>query len=115
MYLQHSHYYSHNSFSSIQEQLMNDTNSNAFCVIGDLNARFGTLVRELPERVKLPDGSNYSYPYLPDDVRLPNDNALILSNICTETGMVLGNNLKTPINHFRSDKTYRKGSDWCLK
>ena len=94
---------------------MNDTNSNAFCVIGDLNARFGTLVRELPERVKLPDGSNYSYPYLPDDVRLPNDNALILSNICTETGMVLVNNLKTPINHFRSDKTYRKGSDWCLK
>ena len=107
-----SHYYSHNSFSSIQEQLMTDTNSNAFCVVGDLNARFGTLAREFPERVKLPESSNYSYPYLPDDVRVPNDNALILSNICMETGMVLVNNLKIPTNHFRSDKTYRKGSEW---
>ena len=60
----------------------------------------------------MPESSNYSYPYLPDDVRVPNDNALILSNICMETGMVLVNNLKIPTNHFRSDKTYRKGSEW---
>lgn len=66
---------------SIQEQLMTDTNSNAFCVVGDVNPRFGTLVRELPERVKLPDSINYSYPYLPDDVRVPNDNVVILSNM----------------------------------
>ncbi len=107
-----SQYYSHDSFSSIQEQPMTDTNSSVFCVIGDLNARFGTLARELPERVKLPDSINYSYPYLPDDVRLPNDNALILSNICVETGMLLVNNLKTPTDHFYSDKTYRKGCEW---
>lgn len=91
---------------------MTDTTSNAFCVIGDLNARFGVLARELPERVELPDSVNYSYPYLPDDVRVPNDNALILSNICMETGMVLVNNLRTPTKHFCSDKTYRKGREW---
>ena len=91
---------------------MTDTNSNKFCVVGDLNARFGTLARELPARVKLPDSINYSYPYLPDDVRVPNDNALILTNTCMDAGMVLVNNLKTPTNHFCSDKTYRKGSEW---
>ena len=107
-----SQYYSHYSFSSIQEQLMTDANSKAFCVVGDLNTRFGTLVRELSERVKLADGTNYSYPYLPDDVRVPNDNALILSNVCVETGMVLVNNLKTPTKHFFSDKTYKKGGEW---
>ena len=65
-------------------------------MVGDLNARFGIVVRALPERVKLPDSTDYSYPYLPDDVRVPNDNALILSNVCMETRMVLVNNLKTP-------------------
>ena len=91
---------------------------NAFCVVGDLNARFGILTREVPERVKLPDSTDYSYPYLPDDVRVPNDNAWILSNIvCMETGMVLVNNLKTPTNHFRSDKNIIIGKivNGCLK
>lgn len=75
---------------------MPDTSSEAFCVVGDLNARFGTPAWKLPEQVKLPDNTRYSHPCLPDDARVPNNNALILPNICMGTGMVLKNDLKTP-------------------
>ena len=107
-----SQYYSHISFSSIQEKLKTDESSCSYCIIGDLNARFGKYARELPRLIELPDSNLYSYPVLADDVQVPNDNAFILSTICKESGLLLVNNLKTPSKHFLSNKTYRKGNDW---
>ena len=107
-----SQYYSHDSFASIQEKIKTSEMCQRYVIIGDMNTRFGQLARELTEQVELPDGDNYSYPVLPDDIRVPNDNAFILSSICKESELVLINNLKTPFKHFVSKKTYKKGSEW---
>lgn len=87
---------------------MTVTKSITFCV-WKFERQIWNLARKLPERVKLPNRINHSYPYLLDDVRVLNDNALIPSNICMETRMVLVNNMKTPTNHLCSGKTSRKG------
>ena len=60
----------------------------------------------------MPDFDEYSYPVLPDEVNVPNENAFILSGICKECNLVLINNLKTNSKHFESKKTYRKGREW---
>lgn len=107
-----SHYYSHKSFADMQEKLKTSENCDEYCIIGDVNARFGMFARELPSQVEVPNHDIYSYPVIADDVRLPNDNAFILSSICKESKLLLVNNLKTPWNHFVGGKTYRKGKEW---
>lgn len=108
---QDSEYYSHYSFAAIQEKIKVNPNL-SFCVVGDLNARLGKRVRELPRLADFPDAASYTYPILPDDVPLPNDNATILSALCIEEKLLVINNLKTPDKHFFSKKTYRKHREW---
>ena len=78
-------------------------------VIGDMNARIGTSVKDLPDRIGL---TQYSYPVIPDPISTPNDNALAMLGICVEEHMLVVNNLKTPDIHFPSKKTFRKGRNW---
>ena len=96
-----SRYYSHDSFASVQEKLKTSEKCKEYCILGDMNARFGQYVRSLVQG-ELPDIDNYSYPVLPDDVQLPNENAFILSSVCKESGLLVLNNLQTPTNHFVS-------------
>ena len=110
-----SMYYSHVSFAKIQEKLQTCTTSVECVIIGDMNTRFGTLAKELPNMVGLPMCDNFSYPVIPDDVNVPNDNAFILSSICRESKLILLNNLKTPDKHFVSSKTYKKGDGLLRK
>ncbi len=104
-------YYSHESFSSIQEKILASYPCEECFLIGDMNTRFGSSVRDLMRFPGLMD-HEFSYPCIPDDVMFPNDNAFILSGICKETKLVVLNNLKTPTKHFMSNKTYRKGNEW---
>ncbi len=55
-----------------------------FCILGNMNARFGQSVRSLLEQDEVPGMENFSYPVLSDDVPLPNENAFILSSVCKE-------------------------------
>lgn len=80
--------------------------------MGDRNARFGASVRELLSVVEVPNCDYVSYPVIPDDVPVPSENAFILSSICQETNMLVLNNVKFGVHHFRSNKTYRKGREW---
>ena len=76
-------YFSHASFRAIQEKVKMANMSNVYFIIGDINACFRSMVRELPVQAQVPDSEGYSYPIIPDDVRAPNDNAYVLSTICS--------------------------------
>ena len=107
-----SQYYSHESFSAIQEKICSNYTHPECLFIGDMNTRFGRLARELPSLSEVPNHDQYSYPVLPDEINVPNDNAFILSSMCKESKLLLLNNLKTPKKHYISGKTFRKGNEW---
>ncbi|CAL4124081.1 unnamed protein product, partial [Meganyctiphanes norvegica] len=102
-------YFSYAQLSSIQEKIKTNACSNGCILIGDLNARLGVSVRELPDRVAV---SHFSYPVVPDPIQTPNDNATALLGICAEEQMLVINNMQTPDMHFTSKKTFRKGREW---
>ena len=104
-----SRYYSHESFSSIQEKIMSDGACKKCFIFGDMNTRLGSSVLELSEVVGLP---GYTYSQIADDVPLPNDNAFMLSSICKECKLFVVNDLKTPYKHFRGGKTFWKNGVW---
>ena len=83
-----------------------------FCIIGDMNARFGSSVRNIPLRSSTPGIVECTYPIIPDDVPLLNDNSYLLSNLCVDNSLVVVNNIKTATCHFPSNKTYKKGKQW---
>lgn len=57
---------------------MKTTDVNEKCVIiGDMNTRFGKSARDLANQAQLTDCDFYSYPVLPDEVNVPNENALV--------------------------------------
>ena len=56
--------------------------------------------------------SQYSYPYLPDPISTPNENATAMIGIGIEENMLVVNTLQTPDVHFTSKKTLRKGREW---
>ena len=66
-----SPYYTYQSFSTMQEKMTEAISGMKFCIIGDLNSRFGTYVKCLPARSEIPDAGNYSYPIIPDNVDTP--------------------------------------------
>ncbi len=107
-----SQYYSHESFSSIQEKVKTSETCKEFCILGDMNARFGQSVLSLLDQDKVPGMENFSYPVLPDNVPLPNENAFILSSVCKESELLVLNILEKPTNHFKSKKTYKQGTEW---
>ena len=96
---QDSEYYSHHSFAKVQEKMKaNPTLS--LCVIGDLNARLGKCVSELPRLACIPHAHPYTYPVLADNVTTQNENATILSALCIDEKMLVVNNLKTHCQYF---------------
>ena len=106
-----SMYYSNEYFSAIQEKIKSRPYKCSL-LMGDFNARFGSLVRCLPDRICSSDVGDFSYPVLPDDVQYPNDNASVLNTICIDSELLVVNNLKTPQQHFVSKKTFRRGENW---
>ena len=73
-----------------------------FCIIGDLNARFGTSVRNISLQSSNTDIKECTYPHIPDDISTPNDNAYLLSTICVDHNLLVLNNVKTPTKYFPS-------------
>ncbi|XP_071548805.1 uncharacterized protein [Panulirus ornatus] len=60
-------------------------------IFGDLNARFGHSVYELPVSL---EQSQCSYPSIPDPLPTPNENARVLLGICKDENLFVLNNLK---------------------
>ena len=57
-----SPYFSHNSFVSIHDKILANLGNNKYVIIGDCNARFGNIVKELPARTELPNCDEYLLP-----------------------------------------------------
>lgn len=107
-----SSYFSFSSFSAIQEKVADSATSDMFCIIGDVNARFGRSVRDLLLSDEIPNGTLYKYPQIPDDVVIPNDNAHVLSSLCSGNGLLVVNNLQANARCFPSKKTFKKANQW---
>ena len=107
-----SPYFNHQSFSAIQEKIESFDGDKKFVVIGDFNARFGSSVRNLPIKSKIPDAHLYTYPSLPDDVTIANDNAYVLGTICSDNNLLVLNNLSNVTKLFRGGKTFKKKNEW---
>ena len=81
-------------------------------IVGDMNARFGKNVKNLLAPLNVSNGDELSYPFVADDVSVPNDNAQLLSAICVENSMVDVYNLKSEQKHFLGNKTFRRRGAW---
>ena len=57
-----SPYFSHQSFVAMNEKMLDSKSDLKFCIIGDLNARFGASVRDIPLRSKMLDINNCTNP-----------------------------------------------------
>ena len=75
-------------------------------------------MRYLPERVRSSNMCDFisvpemSYPVLPEEVGVTNNNAEMVCTICSENNLLVINNLKTGDKHFLSNKTYKKRTNW---
>ena len=107
-----SPYFSHQSFVALHEKMLNFKGNTKFCIIGDLNARFGTGVRNIPRQSNNPDIKECMYPSIPDDIATPNDNAYLLSTVCVDHNLLVLNNVKTPTKYFPSQKTFKRRNQW---
>lgn len=72
------------------------SNSEEFCFIGDLNARFGTRMRNMP-RVFGTMKIIRTRTFLVECLRAQNENASILASECEESKLLVLNNFKTPV------------------
>ena len=106
---QDSPYYSEASFSNIQEKIKTEKSVKEYVIVGDINARLGKKLRELPENI---DRDDLSYPTIPDSIQTPNGNANIIFSICCEENLAVVNNAKIKNEHFKSKLTYKQGSNW---
>ena len=107
-----STYFSPQSFVNLHEKMVDYRGNIDFCIIGDMNARFGSSVRNIPLRSSTPGIVECTYPIIPDDVPLPNDNSFLLSNLCVDNNLVVVNNIQTATCHFPSNKTFKKRKQW---
>ena len=107
-----SPFYSHDLFAAIQEKLGSRFMQNGYIIIGDMNARFGRSVRDLLTAMDLPNIKDVSYPAIPDDIMVPNDNAELLSSICIENVMLVINNLSWHRKHFPGNKSFKRRDVW---
>lgn len=103
-----SPYFSLTLLSNIQEKIKSSPPSNGCVVMGDMNARFGSAVLELPGRLGC---EQYSYTDIPDRVQ-PNDNANALLGVCIDEKLIIVNNLCTGEKTYSSNRTYRQGRVW---
>ena len=107
-----STYYNHNLFSNLHLKMSDYKNYKNVCIIGDLNARFGNSVRNIPSSSNNPDIQSCSYPNIPDDITSPNDSAYLLSSICVDNNLIVLNNVKTNTCYFPSQKTFKRNRQW---
>ncbi len=82
-----SQYYSLSTFSYIEEKL-SEFKLNGYVILSDMNARFGKNVMDLVVPLSVSDKDHVSYPVIADDINAPNDNAIIISAVCTENSML---------------------------
>ena len=101
-----STYFNHNLFAYIHEKMSDYKGYKDVCIIGDLNARFGSSIQTMPSRSNNPGIQSCSYPVIPDNITTPNDSAFILSSICIDNDLIVLNNVKTSSCHFQSQKTF---------
>ncbi|XP_045124370.1 uncharacterized protein LOC123512192 [Portunus trituberculatus] len=112
-----SPYFDFATLSYIQERVKSREDGTNCIIVGDLNARFGETVSEIPEALGL---EQLSYPSIPNQIRTPNDNVRVLLGICLEGNLLVMNNLQTRDKYFPSKLTYRQGMqfvselDLCL-
>ena len=94
--------------------MLSDNNNNIkdVFIVGDMNARFGHSIGNIPLSSNSPDIQTCSYPVIPDNINTANDNAHILSSICVNNNLVVLNNIKTPFCHFPSKKTFKRNGEW---
>lgn len=109
-----SPYFNHLSFSAIQEKIRSFDNNKEFVIIGDLNSRFGLSIRNLPVKSEIPESHLYTYPAIPDDVSVANDNAYILGKICSDNDLLVLNNLSTLQSHSEVGKLLRRKNNGFL-
>ena len=104
-----SPYFSETSFSAIQEKLKTVSSVNECIIVGDINARLGKKLRELPDDL---DINELSYPTIPDPIQTANTNANIIYSMCCEEKLAIVNNAKIKNKHFNSKLTYKQGKIW---
>ena len=104
-----SPYFSETSFSAIQEKLKTVSSVNECIIVGDINARLGKKLRELPDDLDIND---LSYPTIPDPIQTANTNANIIYSMCCEEKLAIVNNAKIKNKHFNSKLTYKQGRIW---
>ncbi len=108
-----SQYFNPYSFSFIQEKLRKSEEEGLKTIIlGDMNSRFGTSVRNLPMRAGIPYCDMYSYPVIPDLVDRPSHNADILADVCVDNKLLIVNNLRYMNRCYESALTYKAGNRW---
>ena len=78
-------------------------------IIGDLNARFGNMLQQLPNHLDL---NTLSYPLIPDPTRTANNNAKMIFSICAEENLAVVNNAVIENQVYTSQLTYRQGNVW---
>ena len=107
-----STYFNPQAFACLHEKMSDYNEDIEFLILGDMNARFGSSVRNIPLRSTTPEISLCTYPSIPDDIQSPNDNSVLLSSLCVDNKMLVVNNLQTPSHYFPSNKTYKKRNNW---
>ena len=64
-----SQYFNETAFNAIQGKLKADKSVMECVIMGDVNARFGKKLKELPDNL---DMDSLSYPTIPDPIQVPN-------------------------------------------
>ncbi len=100
-----SPYFNHTLFSNMQKKVKGSHDNNKGCIVmGDMNARFGNAVRELPASLVL---DQYSYQRIPDPIQ-PHDNAIALLGICVDEKLLVVNNVCCNEMMYSGNLTYRQ-------
>ena len=103
-------YHSDVLIGAIQEKIKVKQDK-SLVLIGDINARFGTSVRNIKYDLSAPSNV-VSYPSIPDPVPHPNYNGSLFLSLCADNNLIVVNNAKTINKHFQSKLTYKQGSTW---
>ena len=101
-----SPYFTENSFSAIQERLMDQTHG--AIVLGDFNARLGQAVNCLLEGVN----NDWKYNNIHDNIARPNTNGVKLLQLCSDLNCLIINNLETDKRTFPGSLTFRRKHTW---
>ena len=104
-----SQYFNESAFSAIQEKLKTGKSVKECVLVGDVNARLGKKIRELPVNLDI-DG--LSYPTIPDSIQVPNGNANIIFSMCCEEKLAVVNNAMIGNKCFDSKLTFKQRNNW---